>query len=103
MSVERQSRDLPIRSEYIAWAEFIELTGIHPGRLGELVEYGWLVPVRTAGKGYLFSRVDVYRLRKLQRICDDFDLPSVGGVIIVDLLERIDHLERKVRTLEKLI
>jgi chaperone modulatory protein CbpM len=45
----------------------------------------------------------VYRLRKLQRICDDFELPSVGGVIIVDLLERIDQLERKVSSLEKLL
>ncbi|ABB38457.1 hypothetical protein Dde_1660 [Oleidesulfovibrio alaskensis G20] len=103
MTVNRHSGDLPIRSEYIAWAEFIELTGVPPVRLGELVEYGWLVPVRTAGAEYLFRRLDVYRLRKLQRICDDFELPSVGGVIIVDLLERIDQLERKVSSLEKLL
>ena len=36
-------------------------------------------------------------MRKLERICCDFELPVVGGTIIVDLLERIDALEHKVR------
>ena len=37
---------------------------------------------------------------KLERICwAIFELPVVGGTIIVDLLERIDVLERTVRGL----
>ena len=39
-------------------------------------------------------------MRKLERICCDFELPVLGGTIIVDLLERIDSLERKVRRLQ---
>ena len=35
-----------------------------------------------------------------QYICCDFELPVVGGTIIVDLLERIDALERQVRALQ---
>ncbi len=101
MITPKNSADVPVRSEYIAWTECIELAGISSGRLNELVAYGWLEPLITADEEYLFSRGDVYRLRKLQRICDDFELPSVGGVIIVDLLERIGRLERKVRALEK--
>ena len=30
----------------------------------------------------------------------DFELPVVGGTIIVDLLERIDQLEREVQSLQ---
>lgn len=94
--------ELPIRSEFIAWAEFLQISGVHPSRLGELIELGWLEPRRTAGEGYLFRRVDVYRTRKLERICDDFELSCLGGTIVVDLLERIDRLERRVRELEAL-
>ena len=39
-------------------------------------------------------------MRKLERICCDFELPVLGGTIIVDLLERIDALERAVRSLK---
>ena len=47
----------------------------------------------------MFRDADIYRVRKLERICCDFELPVVGGTIIVDLLERIDVLERTVRGL----
>ncbi len=103
MDQYRYEEDLPIHSEYLAWAEFLELTSVHPSRLGELLELGWLTPAKTGKEEYLFSRRDVYRLRKLQRICADFDLPAVGGSIIVDLLERIDVLERKVQELDQLL
>ena len=99
----RYEDDLPIQSEYIAWAEFLELTAVHPTRLGELLELGWLNPARTGQQEYLFTRKDVYRLRKLERICSDFTLSTLGGSIIVDLLERIDQLERKVQELELLL
>ena len=46
--------------------------------------------------------MDIYRARKLERICCDFELPVLGGVIIVDLLERVDQLERRVRDLRGL-
>ena len=46
--------------------------------------------------------MDIYRVRKLERICCDFELPVLGGTIIVDLLERVDQLERRVRDLRGL-
>ena len=97
MSMMKKDNDLPTRSEYIAWAEFIELTGIHPDRLTEIVEMGWVESRRTGDASHLFRSVDVYRVRKMERICCDFELPAVGGTIIVDLLERIDSLERLLR------
>jgi len=50
----------------------------------------------------LFRSRDVYRLRKLERLARDFELPLHGVGIIVELLERIDCLETKVRELERL-
>jgi chaperone modulatory protein CbpM len=103
MDKYRYDEDLPIQSDYIAWAEFLELAAVHPTRLGELMELGWLNPARTAQEEYLFTRRDVYRIRKLERICADFNLTALGGSIIVDLLDRIDQLERKVQELELLV
>ena len=94
---------VPMKSELIAWAQFIELTGLHPSFVGELIELGWLSPRGGPDSGYLFVSRDVYRVRKLSRLCHDLDINPVGGSIIVDLVERIETLETRVRELEKLI
>ena len=81
----------------MACEEFMAGTGIAPERLA----LGWLES-RTEGSDQFFRDADIYRVRKLERICCDFELPVVGGTIIVDLLERIDALEHKVRELQGL-
>ncbi|MDO5484450.1 MAG: chaperone modulator CbpM [Desulfovibrionaceae bacterium] len=82
----------------MAREEFVEVTGISPERLQELLALGWLEE-RPDGGGP-FREADIYRVRKLERICCDFDLPVLGGTIIVDLLERIDMLERALKGLQ---
>jgi chaperone modulatory protein CbpM len=93
----------PVRSRLVAWAQFQELTAVHPSRIGELIDLGWIEPIRTQGEGYLFTLRDVYRLRKLERLCRDLDINAAGGCVIVDLLERIEYLEQKVGELERLL
>ena len=84
----------------MAWEEFVEITGVAPERLQELVALGWIESRTSATQVLMFRDADIYRVRKLERICCDFELPVVGGAIIVDLLERIDVLERTVRSLQ---
>ena len=90
--------------------EFDRVTGLDCGAddfvskpfgMMELLALGWLES-RTEGSDQFFRDADIYRVRKLERICCDFELPVVGGTIIVDLLERIDALEHKVRELQGL-
>ena len=97
----KSSVTLPDRSKLVGFIQFVEMTGVHPARLGELVEMGWVEPVR-AGEEYLFRMRDAYRLNKLERICRDFEVNATGGSIIVDLLERIESLERELRELRGL-
>lgn len=89
--------DLPIRSRSIAMTEFIEITDSSVERVTELVEMEWLHPVRTADEAFIFGHMDAYKLRKLERLCADFELHTLAGAIIVDLLEKIDTLEKQLR------
>jgi hypothetical protein len=94
---------VPARSQRLSFAQLQELTGLHPSVVGELIELGWITPERTTGEAYLFKARDLYRLRKLDRIRRDFELPLLGASIVVDLLERIDYLENKVKELNRLL
>ena len=100
MQLQIDVNDLPIRSTLIAWEEFIQITDSTVERVTELVDMGWLHPDHTADAAMIFRHVDAYRLRKLERLCADFELNTLAGSIIVDLLERIDQLERRVRELQ---
>ena len=98
MSMTPKKSSLPVPSTVMVWQEFIEATGIAPERLQELLGLGWIEARTSAAQDFLFRDVDIYRVRKLERICMDFELPAIGGTIIVDLLERIDMLEQMLKT-----
>ncbi|MEW5773500.1 MAG: chaperone modulator CbpM [Thermodesulfobacteriota bacterium] len=103
MDIKDLVGSFPVRSRMVSWGEFLELTTVHPSRLGELIDLGWIEPQRTGQEAYLFRVRDVYRLRKLMRLMEDLELGLVGGTIVVDLLERIEYLESKVAKLERLL
>lgn len=94
---------LPERTEFIVWAEFIERSGVPTSRIGELIELGWIEPRTTEQGDYLFRVLDIVRARKLERICRDFEISSVAGTIIMDLLDRVQEMERKARQMERLL
>ena len=99
MELLKISSEMPARSRLVVWSEFIDLTGTTPERLHELMDMGWITPTRTAEEALLFRSRDVYRLRKLERLCMDFELHTLGGSIVVDLLDRIDSLEKRLQEL----
>lgn len=101
MELLKGTAEVPTRSALIVWTEFIELTGTTPERITELVDMGWLTPTRTADEALLFRANDVYRIRKLERLCADFELHTLGGSIVMDLLDRIDALEMRIRELTR--
>lgn len=94
---------LPIRSELIAWAQLVELTCVEPATVAELLEMGWIDPVRTGAEDYLFRSSDVYRIQKLLRLCRDLEISFGAGSIIVDLLERVERLEQEISELKRLL
>lgn len=102
MSMKEPLSPMPYPSDILALEDFMEITGISPEHLEELVSLGWIEVIRTPAQVQTFHDTDILRVRRLERICGDFELPIIGGTIIVDLLERIDRLERMVRELNNL-
>ncbi|WP_319582156.1 chaperone modulator CbpM [uncultured Pseudodesulfovibrio sp.] len=95
--------NLPERSEYVAWAQLVQLTSIEPADMSELVDLGWISPKRTGAEEYLFRLKDVYRIHKLMRLVHDLEVSVYGGSIIVDLMEKIEELETEVEELRRLV
>ncbi|MDP2847182.1 MAG: chaperone modulator CbpM [Humidesulfovibrio sp.] len=96
-------QSLPSRSEFIAWGRFVEMSRVEPATVAELLEMGWLDPVRTGADEYLFRSHDVYRIQKLMRLCRDLEISFAAGSIIVDLLDRVERLEQELSELKRLL
>ena len=94
---------LPERSDLIAWAELVEMTSVTPDCMAEIVELGWVDPLRTKADQYLFRRRDVYRIRKLVRLTKDLGVSALGASIIVDLVDRVAELEKEIEELRRLV
>lgn len=100
---ESDKTSLPIRSTRLAFTQIVEMTGLGNETLLELIEYEWISPVQTGDGHLLFQSKDLYRLKKLARLCRDLEISAAGGSIIVDLLERIEHLETRIEEMRRLI
>ena len=94
---------LPEPSGLVAWGQMVEYTDIDPGSCADLVELGWIDPVKTHTEEYLFTQRDLYRVQKLMRICRDLEVSFAGGTIIIDLLEKIEHLESELEEIRRLL
>jgi chaperone modulatory protein CbpM len=69
-------------------------TGLHPGLVDRLVEYGLLEPV-NAGESVV--RFDASALRRVCTICrlrDDLGINLAGIAAVLDLLARVEVLRR---------
>jgi chaperone modulatory protein CbpM len=83
--------------ETISLAELSRTCGLSAQDLGELIDYGAIVPIR--GSTTLFSAECVVPLRTAGRMRQDFDLDLFTVSLLLNYLHRIDVLEREVRAL----
>ncbi len=88
-----------IPSSQVSLHEFLSITGGSEELVREIVDLGWIVPSKSATDQLLFNSGHIYKVSKLMRICKDFDISTTAGTIIVDLLQRVDELEERVREL----
>ena len=84
----------PRRAEiYLSLEEMAAAGGLSPARLERLVQLGL---VESTGLGpRRFTAAAASRLRRMLRLRRDLGVNLDGAAVIVDLVERLDELERE--------
>jgi DNA-binding transcriptional MerR regulator len=80
--------------------ELSRLAGLHPEMIVRLVELG-LVDPEVSEPEWLFQDTVVPRVWKIIRLHRDLGINWAGIGVVLDLLERIEGLEREVKWLRK--
>jgi chaperone modulatory protein CbpM len=87
--------------ETVTVTELARVSGLTASELQELVEYGALAPVqRTQATTLVFSAACVAPLRHAVRLRRDYDLDLFMVGMLLDYLQRIEDLEKQVRSLK---
>lgn len=73
--------------------------GLHPELVERLVQLGVVEPEDNTSKQ--FRPEMAYRLQRCLRLRHDFGLSYHATALVSDLLERIEHLEARLRYLEQ--
>ena len=79
-----------------AIAAAAELAGMHPQTLRGYEKLGLVHPRRADNRNRLYSESDIERLRQIQRLTRDLGVNLAGVEVILDLLDRIEHLRAEV-------
>ena len=82
-------------NSFLTFVQFVQEVEIAENKCQEYIDIGWLQPVENN----LFSADDIFKVRKADRLCKDFELPCHGAAMIVDLLVKIDELESQLSQL----
>jgi len=104
-----QRKYFPVRMETVtSWSaclrigDMAALCGIHPELIHRFVRLGLLDPIGrdSARDEWLFSREAVSLVRKILRLRNELGINYVGVGVVLELLERIEYLEGRIRQLE---
>lgn len=85
--------------ETLTAAELSRACGLSAAELDELIEYGAVSPIRRNESERIFSADCVLPLRAAGRLRQDFDLDMFAVAILLGYLNRIEELEREVKSL----
>jgi len=81
--------------------EIAAAAGMHPGLVERFFHLGLIDPVAfTVSQEPLFAESTVAVVRKIRRLRRQLGINYVGIGVVLELLERIDELESRLRELE---
>ena len=95
---ESQSVLLLDEAHEITLAELTRSCRVQTEWVMELVEEGVLEPLQPGGPQWRFSATSVVRVQKARRLQRDLGVNLPGIALALQLLERIDALEARLRT-----
>jgi chaperone modulatory protein CbpM len=74
---------------------------LHPDLVERYVAYGLLEPVSVGERVLWFDAQAVRRLRTIRRLREDLGINLPGIAVALDLLERIEALQRELASLRR--
>ncbi|GAB3478577.1 chaperone modulator CbpM [Polaromonas eurypsychrophila] len=86
--------------ETVSLTELCSVCEISATELNELIEYGALVPLEADRPAQIFSAHSITQLRTAVKLRADFDLDLFAVAMLLGYLNRIEALERQVRSLQ---
>lgn len=86
--------------EAVTLAELAQICALSVDELDELMEYGVLAPMQEVRTERLFSAECVMPLRMAGKLRQDFDLDLFTVGLLLGYLNRIEALERQIRSLQ---
>jgi len=92
----------PASTNLLTSEELARLARLHPEMVKRLVEWGLVVPEQSEPE-LLFQETVVPRIWRIMRLRKDLGINWAGLGVVLDLLDRIDELEREIGWLRKQI
>jgi len=86
-------------SDICSFEHVVEVSGLSPHELRELIENGIIEPSNDDPENYFFHMQCIVVARKARRLRDDFELDSRGLALALTLLRRVDDLESEIARL----
>lgn len=91
--------DRPTEERTVTVTELAYCAGTSRAVIRDLLDHDLLSPVQSEPEPR-FAAVEAERVRKICRIRMELEVPHPAMALVLDLLERIDRLERRLRERE---
>lgn len=85
----------------LSLGELCRACAIHADWLIELVNEGILEPRGQDARHWRFSSLELVRVRRVMRLQQDLDVNLAGAALALQLLDEIDSLRARLRTLDR--
>jgi chaperone modulatory protein CbpM len=94
---QTQKEVLLDETEQVTLADLTRTCRVHAEWVMELIEEGVIEPLGPGGPQWRFSATSVVRVQKAQRLQRDLGVNLPGIALALQLLDRIDALEARLR------
>lgn len=81
----------------LSLAELCRCVGANAELVAELVDHGLLTPLAGPGDDWRFGGASLAVTRRAQRLMGDLGVNAAGAAVAIELLDRIERLERGAR------
>ncbi len=84
----------------VTFAQVCEACAVHAEAVEAMVEEGIVTPIGGGVSKWRFTRSSVVRVRTVLRVQRDLHVNLAGAALALDLLERIDALNARLKSFE---